>query len=297
MSRQIDLDPRAILRSLGFRGARSIERATGGADTAIWRIERGGEAYALRVFRADQSDVAGREVLAMKAAAAGDVPVPVLYAQGTWGDRPALLLSWCSGAPLSHALREHPENLDRLGVAFGEMQARLHAVPAPDGLGHPDEGWISGWLPETSRRLHRRFQAVSRQRASLLHLDYHPSNVLTDGQRITGVLDWANTCGGDPRADLARTLTILRLTPMPSAARRPGLVALRRRLERAWRQGYKQAGGAFDEMAPFYAWGGFAIAEDLTKRVGIPEHGVTALRLARMRRWATLWMQRAGLSE
>lgn len=38
---------------------------------------------------------------------------------------------------------------------------------------------------------------------ALLHRDYNFANVLTDGQRVTGVIDWAQACYGDPLYDVA----------------------------------------------------------------------------------------------
>ena len=38
---------------------------------------------------------------------------------------------------------------------------------------------------------------------ALLHCDYHFDNVLADGRRITGVIDWGNACYGDPLYDVA----------------------------------------------------------------------------------------------
>ncbi|HVM40394.1 MAG TPA: aminoglycoside phosphotransferase family protein [Acidimicrobiia bacterium] len=36
-----------------------------------------------------------------------------------------------------------------------------------------------------------------------IHGDLHPRNVLADGGRLTGVVDWGDMCGGDPATDLA----------------------------------------------------------------------------------------------
>ena len=38
---------------------------------------------------------------------------------------------------------------------------------------------------------------------ALLHRDYNFANILTDGQRVTGVIDWAQACYGDPLYDVA----------------------------------------------------------------------------------------------
>ncbi|MCL6506782.1 MAG: hypothetical protein K6T59_07135 [Bryobacteraceae bacterium] len=42
----------------------------GGWDTLLWKVEHGGEAYALRLFRAEQVETCRRETAAMRAAAA-----------------------------------------------------------------------------------------------------------------------------------------------------------------------------------------------------------------------------------
>lgn len=39
--------------------------------------------------------------------------------------------------------------------------------------------------------------------AVFLHGDFHPSNLLTDGQRLTAVIDWEDAARGDPRIELA----------------------------------------------------------------------------------------------
>lgn len=92
-----DLDPRAILAALGVaEGMTALAPVAGGWDTAIWRVERGGRAYALRVFRPEQARVARREAIVMRAGLPG-VPIPAVRAEGVWHDRPALLIDWCPG--------------------------------------------------------------------------------------------------------------------------------------------------------------------------------------------------------
>ncbi len=50
--------------------------------------------------------------------------------------------------------------------------------------------------------------------SSLLHLDYHPQNVLVEGLRVTGVIDWANAAAGDRHLDAATTAVILSTSTM-----------------------------------------------------------------------------------
>lgn len=211
----LELDPRAILAALGVSGVTAAEPVSGGWDTAIWRVECAGEAFALRVFHAGEDDTCRREVQVMQAAAAGGISVPSVHAEGSWQDRPAVLLSWCAGRPVRHEMTSDPASIRQLGRAFGQMQARIHALRAPEVLHRdPERSWID-WIGPGEESLKERLHAVAGRADRLLHLDYHPLNVMADGARITGVLDWTNARVGDPRADRARTFAILRVSPLP----------------------------------------------------------------------------------
>jgi hypothetical protein len=147
------------------------------------------------------------------------------------------------------------------------------------------------WVNQRGR-LGERLRAVERTTPSILHLDYHPLNVLVENGRTSAVLDWTNVAAGDRRADLARTLTILRLSPLP--ADMPPLVMrlLLRLVEQNWRRGYRAVAGPVGGMAPYYAWAGVAMLNDFAPRVG---NGVTEESLLPVRRWADYWSARAGV--
>jgi aminoglycoside phosphotransferase (APT) family kinase protein len=288
MPEQADLDPHAILVALGLTGAAEATPVAGGADTAIWRVAYGQQLYALRVFRAEQAATCQREIAAMRAAHAGGLPVPAIHAAGSWHDRPALVLSWCAGAPLLHALQRQPGRLWRLGTQFGRMQAAIHAIaPAPMPELPPDD-WI-GWAGADETALQTHLRANAAGAAQLLHLDYHPLNVMTDGRQMTAVLDWANARVGDPRADAARSYSILAIDP--NWPRRPQITIFRQILARAWRRGYEQAAAPLGDMALFYAWAGAVMLRDLAPRLASAPHDP----LARVRRWTNEWKRRAGL--
>lgn len=241
------------LTALGIPGAEVLGRAPGESGRPVWHVRHGGREYAIRELPAA---LAREEAALHRAAAAGGVPVPEVCAEA-----PGLLLvAWCPGVPLLEAGDAEP---DLLGRAFGEMQAMIHALPAPAWMRH------AGPVPG----------------AALLHMDYHPLNVLTDGERITAVLDWTNAAAGDPRTDVARTFSILRIE-----ARMPRRFPpeMRRRLaafERGWLQGL---GGALPEAA-FCAWAGDFLADDMAAKrpPGYP---------AIARRWADGW-RTCGMSE
>ncbi|HEU5100364.1 MAG TPA: phosphotransferase [Roseiflexaceae bacterium] len=287
MPDQHELDPQAILAALGITGAVEATPVSGGFDTAIWRVDHDRQRYALRVFRAEQAETARREIAAMRAALAGGLPVPAIHAAGGWRERPVLLLGWCDGEPLLGRLQRQPWQLWRLGLAFGRTQAAIHAIaPAPDRA-LPTDDWI-GWAGAEQEALRERLIAVAGRARQLLHLDYHPLNVMTDGRRVTAVLDWANARVGDPRADVARSHTILAIDP--HWPRGPHIGLFRWIVARAWRHGYEQAAGRLGDMALFYAWAGAVMQRDLAPRAG--RDGVS---LDRVRRWTDAWKRRAGL--
>jgi aminoglycoside phosphotransferase (APT) family kinase protein len=301
MSRQA-IDPQAVLATLGVTDGSVIAPLSGGTNTAMWRIERRGVPFALRLFRADQVSTWQREVATMRAASAGGIPVPRVAGQGMWQERPALLLSWCAGRPLLDLVGDRPWRLWQLGVAFGRMQARIHRVPAPFDLTPDAHAWI-GWAGRHHDALEARLRELSRHRPVLLHLDYHPLNVLAQGLRISAVLDWANARPGDRRADVARTLTILRLSPRylgPGAGwrgphdERPFLRVARWLLAASWRRGYEAEAGPLDEMAIFYAWAGAVMLHDLGPRDDRPG-GPPGQLLEPVERWTAYWERRAGV--
>lgn len=288
------MDANAILKHLGINDAAKVEPVTGGMDTAIWRVEQGVNVYALRVFRPQQAATCEREVAAMEAAKSGGVIVPDVIQRGVWEDRPVLLLSWIDGLPLARALPKHPLQIWTFGTAFGREQAAIHRLnPPPD---FDPTAWIE-WAGDEPQLKQRLYDLPSRQ-TRLLHLDYHPLNVMVAGSRVSGVLDWANARAGDPRADFARTYAILRVEPYGPNGDSPLMAVVRRVLERAWRRGYYQAaGGALDEMALFYAWAGAVMIRDQSPRIGKPGHWLQDHHLDPVRAWTAAWKRQAGIAE
>jgi aminoglycoside phosphotransferase (APT) family kinase protein len=280
------LDPHAILTTLGYPDAEAVTPVSGGRDTTIFRVEHGTGTYALRVFRPEQQTVSQAEVLAMRAASEAGVPVPCVHAHGVHDDRPALLLDWCAGMMVVEALGRWPERATAIGTASGEVLARIHAVAVP--AEYRDQSWLrwSGLAPDDPL-----FQQLidSARHDRLLHLDFHPLNVLTDGERVTAVLDWANAHAGDPRADVTRAISILRLDAgdLPPEAR-----PILRDFERGLRAGYARAAGPPADMPLFHLWAGRAMLHDLAPRLA-----TNPAQAARIRRWIRLWQGKLATDE
>lgn len=288
-----EIAPEAVLTAIGVTGARVLGPVHGGWDTTIWRVARSDKTFALRVFRPEQVTRFTRECDVLRAAGEAGLPVPEVAAFGLYRDRPAMLLSWCPGVTLLQALRAKPWQVWSLGVAFGRAQAAIHACPVPPSLVETRDGWLE-WAGPDEAILRDQLRAIARPTPALLHLDYHPLNVMIDGGRVSGILDWVNAAAGDPRADLARTVTILRLAPTRRGGQSRRERAARWLLERAWRHGYEQLAGPIGNLDLFYAWAGAAMLRDLTPRVGQPDLPLTEQDLGRIREWVVTWKRRAG---
>jgi aminoglycoside phosphotransferase (APT) family kinase protein len=287
------LDPTDILHSLGVVGPARTIPVVGGADTLIWRVEAAGKVSALRLFRPEQAMMAQREVAAMAVAGSAGLPVPRVYAESVWRGRPVLHMSWMPGRPLRDELRSRPWRARALGGEFGRVQAAAHGISPPGALlAHPTP-WIAWANPDDALR--DCLRAAARGPDVLVHLDFHPMNVLVAGGPVSAVLDWANARIGDPRADLARTASILLFAPLDSGVPRPLGGLLRRLFIAGWRRGYREVAGPMGGMAPFYAWAGEVMICDLTPRLGRPDLPWLNLQfLERVRQWTDDWRERAG---
>lgn len=266
------LDPRQILAALGVKDPAELSPVGGGWDTSLWRVvSADGISYALRVFQPEQATRCHREAVVMRTLREQGLPVPAVQAESVEGEQPALLLEWCPGQPILNQIQARPWRVWHLGRAMGRVHAQLHQLPVPDAL--------AGELPRVAQDV-----PGSGSRFSIVHMDFHPLNVMSDGNEVTGVLDWANVGVGDPRADLARTVTLLRLAPMPPDVPATLQRASRALLEVAWRQGYR-ALLPIEGLDPFYVWAGELMERDLRPKLGRPGVWLQETDLLRIRRW------------
>lgn len=284
-------DASEVLALFGRAQKPSAVPIFGGADARLWRVDGWGPPYALRLLGPDRATQAEIEQAAMTQAHRAGVLVPRVLAARVWHDHPALLLDWMPGMALADILKTEAGDLSvvaSLGEQFGAVLAAIHRVTAPPGL---PTGWPN-W-PHAKPELAAHLRTVELRPTVLLHLDFHPRNVLVDRGAVTAVLDWANAHAGDPRADLARTLGILELLPLPAPLDPVRAAALRRAFIQAWRRGYREAGGSFVGLAPFCWWAGEAMEQDLARLEFGQPPWFTMEFLDRVRAWTAAWRKRA----
>jgi Ser/Thr protein kinase RdoA (MazF antagonist) len=141
-----------------------------------------------------------------------------------------------SGTAIKKWLEQHPDDEAKLLPQIGKMMARLHQIQV-DGFGAFDNqkaksGELVGLhktfgeavragLPfnldvltkeniltaEQARAVTTLFNdtnpLLNVQQAILVHNDFADWNLLTNGEDVTGILDWDECVGGDPASDIA----------------------------------------------------------------------------------------------
>jgi aminoglycoside phosphotransferase (APT) family kinase protein len=112
-------------------------------------------------------------------------------------------------------------------VEMAEMQARLHRMPV-DGFPVPAGDFLTRQLADLRDLIEEYDQDNLRPgldwlednrppvpaESSILHLDFHPINMLCRWRRCTGILDWADADVGDRHADVALSLMLMRSAPI-----------------------------------------------------------------------------------
>jgi aminoglycoside phosphotransferase (APT) family kinase protein len=157
-----------------------------------------------------EPDVAIREGLSLQHANRAGLPVPELIAvdrDGTHCGVPATLAGRIPG-------RVVLEPADRVSWLRGlaESAARIHRVDAA-GFRWKYRRYNEGHrlsVPKWSKQQEAWKKAIEivdgpprSYSESFVHRDYHPSNVLWQNGRISGVVDWVNGCRGPAGIDVA----------------------------------------------------------------------------------------------
>jgi aminoglycoside phosphotransferase (APT) family kinase protein len=155
--------------------------------------------------------------------------------------------------------------------------------------------WIA-WGTDGTGPIDHALRETPLLRESILHLDYHPLNLLVDQGALTGVIDWTNALIGDVRADFARTYSLLTWLPLP-----PGLEGergwrARHQFRQGWAAGYREEAGPFPHLALFLAWAALVLVRDLRPKIGTPGFWITADDLQQMHHARARWSRRAGVS-
>ena len=254
-----------------------LQRGLGANE--IWKLETGAnEPLVVRLFAPGHQAAANREAAAMQAAHAAGVPAPEVISQGSMATRPVLVTTFAPGELAADALLANPAIATELGVAFGQTMARLHQVTAPD-LGRTPGAWIE--LGGDAIAPLRPLLTTIPDQDRLLHLDFHPRNVLVQDSEVSGVIDWENAHAGPPHADLARTTAILRVMEMASLIP-PAAISVLRTFTSSLTESHDAIVGPAPFTGALSAWGLAMTARDLANQVGKPGSPFTSDLISRL---------------
>lgn len=217
--------------------AEGVTPLDGGAFSRAFACTAAGRAYVVRLNALEQApEIFAKDAYAWRHFASAAVPIPRLIATGQRAGVHYAISERVAGRrleELSSAARRAllPATLDLL-AAIGRVDVRASRGYGPwDGAGtgafaswraflaeiieNRAEGFYRDWHAlfresflerEVCERIYRhmlRLADACPEERALLHCDLHHDNLLTDGHRITGVIDWANACYGDPLYDVA----------------------------------------------------------------------------------------------
>jgi aminoglycoside phosphotransferase (APT) family kinase protein len=217
---------------MNVRTVSSLSRIARGREAEIFAWEPG---IVLKLyFSADRVRAAQTELAAMNAVRDAGGPAPQGFDLIEFEGRPGLLMERIDGVDLLTRIEKQPWQVVPTGGILGRAHAALNAAEAP-GIIDRLRDRLTRHLTEVGVEYpalrERGLAALARlpDGDRLCHGDFHPQNVIVAGKR-TVVIDWPGAMRGDPAADVARTLMLLRLGELPE-----GTPAFIRRLEKVGR--------------------------------------------------------------
>ena len=166
------------------------------------------------------------EGLELAQAAVVPTPLPVLIDQaGDWFGMPALVMSRLPGTS-TYRIGDLAIWTDALAAALVAIHAAPVPFEMPAMLFRP--AYLAAWIPAADNRdgrlaavgevLTRLRVLAAGEVAVFSHGDFHPQNVLWEGDRISGVIDWSGARFIPRGLDVATCRTSLALSPGGDAA-------------------------------------------------------------------------------
>lgn len=156
-------------------------------------------------------------------------------------------------ATLGEAERLRPEHM--LEWSDGDLEARGGAGLAP----------VWEWL---------RTRRPDAGPTAICHANFHPRNVIVDGSRFVGVVDWSDVPIADPPFDVAHTIVLLHFAPLD--APRPlarAVDAMRRALQVRYRRAYARTRPLDEQRLAYFE--AFALARRLLQAAASARAGGT----------------------
>ena len=140
------------------------------------------------------------------------LPVPKVYGVRRIDDNTVSLdMEYIDGVPIANIEMDEDTILKAMAIAIG-LHCEIHRVDAaglPTYLKRISEKINGSQYLDNTQKI-KLLSALSNQDNSvekLCHGDFHPQNILFDGQKYT-IIDWVDAASGNPLTDVCRTYLI-----------------------------------------------------------------------------------------
>ncbi len=143
------------------------------------------------------------------------IPTVACHGRVEVDGRPGLLLERVAGESLTKQAERNPLKIRAGSRALATTHARLHESPTAlfteirDATTAALDTAPMAFLDDQQRAQAARLIADLPAGDRLLHLDFHTENVFVEGDQYA-VIDWQTTLRGDPAADVAMTVLLIR---------------------------------------------------------------------------------------
>ncbi len=205
-----------------------------------------GDGQVLKLYRAScPRDWTAHEVAVVRALTAAGVPAPAVVATVEEDGRAGIVFERVPGRSLREQITAAPWRTGAAGRLLARLHGEVHALPVRGPLPRVRDHIVGNVrdlgavLGADADRVLARLEALP-DGDRVCHYDFHPDNILGDG-RTWRAIDWNNAALGDPVADVARTVLMLRSPYFPpdvAAPVRAFVMALKRWLARAYEAEY-----------------------------------------------------------
>ena len=214
-----------------------------------------GDGQVVKAFHANvRQTTIDREASVVRALSGVVLPVPRFEGVIPVDGRDGLVFERVVGPSMLAVLASTPWRVVPLAQLLADVHWRIHAERAP-GLprqrDYVSSAIRAALLPEAARIAALSRLAELPEGDHVCHGDFHPDNVVLT-PRGPVVIDWLTAVQGEPAADVARTLLLLRYASPPSGPSLVLVLVLRRLFAAAYWRHYARRTGMRQSMVD--AW-------------------------------------------
>lgn len=170
--------------------------------------------------------------------------------------RSGLILKKIPGKTLIAYLGDDPKILFRASTIMAEQHVKLHAVTSDKIRNYKEyvkyalnTSFLKDVLTDEDKaEVFRRLEALP-DKNNVIHLDYHPDNIMTDGKHES-IIDFMTACTADPAADVAAVNIMLNygeMIPSLSPAVAFAMNVVKKVICKSYTKKYKALTGVTDE--------------------------------------------------